>query len=355
MTRAHGRRAPIRRRRPEGGPARSPPAGRGQPPTRRSSTLRSVAGVASGPPCGRGTRSSPPAAEPAPAPHRRPRRAHPPPRPRRGSRNSRRGGRRWRSGPSRDPRRRGGPTVPLDSGHNRACINSDTAAAVGRGEPTIGGVGEIVNVDQAREWGGPEGEHWVANQARFEELDRAFTPVLIDAAALGPAERVLDIGCGCGQTTLLAARRAAAGSALGVDLSAPMLARAVADAAAAGVRNVRFERADVQVHPFPPAGFDLALSRFGVMFFADPVAAFTNVAAALVPGGRVVFLCWQDVAANEWVTVPATAALAHVPAPDFGSADAPGPFSLASPARITDLLSRAGFEDTQVRAIEAQM
>jgi SAM-dependent methyltransferase len=216
-------------------------------------------------------------------------------------------------------------------------------------------VGEIVNVDQAREWGGPEGEHWVANQARYEELDRAFTPVLIDAAAIGPDERVLDIGCGCGQTTLLAARRAAAGSALGVDLSAPMLARAVADAAAAGLRNVRFERADVQVHRFPRAGFDLVLSRFGVMFFADPVAAFTNVAAALAPGGRLVFLCWQDVAVNEWVTVPASAALAHVPAPDFGSAGAPGPFSLASPARITDVLARASFGHTQVRAVEAQM
>jgi SAM-dependent methyltransferase len=220
---------------------------------------------------------------------------------------------------------------------------------------TIGWVGEIVNVDQAREWSGPEGEHWVANQARYEDLDRAFTPVLMDAAAIGPRDRVLDIGCGCGQTTLLAAARATDGSALGVDLSAPMLERAAADAAAARVGNVRFERADAQVHRFTPGEFDVALSRFGVMFFADPVAAFANIGDALEPGGRLVFLCWQDVAANEWVTVPATAALAHVPFPELGSGDEPGPFSLADPARITDVLSRAGFDDIEVRAAEGPL
>jgi SAM-dependent methyltransferase len=134
-----------------------------------------------------------------------------------------------------------------------------------------------------------------------------------------------------------------------------MLERARADAAAEGLGNVRFERADAQTHPFPRQSFDLAVSRFGVMFFDDPIAAFANIGAALVPRGRLVFVCWQDVAHNEWITVPAGAALSHVPFPDLDDADAPGPFSLSDPARIDDVLTRAGFEGITVAAVEGPL
>ena len=213
----------------------------------------------------------------------------------------------------------------------------------------------VVNIDQATEWEGPEGEHWVAYQQRYEELSAGLTPVLFDAIAIAPTDRVLDIGCGCGATTRHAARAAVHGHALGVDLSGPMLRQATIDATAEGLTNVTFQRADAQVHPFPPASFDVAISRFGVMFFADPVAAVTNIATALVPGGRLLFLCWQDLTHNDWVTVPAGAALGHVPFPDLGAPDQPGPFSLAEPDRITQVLTDAGYRDITTTAIEAPM
>jgi SAM-dependent methyltransferase len=118
---------------------------------------------------------------------------------------------------------------------------------------------------------------------------------------------------------------------------------------------VRFEQGDVQVHTFPPAEFDLAISRFGVMFFEDPVAAFANIASATRPGGRFVFLCWQDLARNDWIMVPAGAALSYVPFPDFGPEGGPGPFSLADPDHTRRILTDAGFEGIEIDEITEQM
>jgi SAM-dependent methyltransferase len=213
----------------------------------------------------------------------------------------------------------------------------------------------VTNADQAALWDGEEGAHWVRHQRRYEDLTGGFTAPLLDAAAVAEADRVLDIGCGSGQTTRLAAQQARQGRALGIDLSSAMLERGRADAADAGVTNVVFEQGDAQVHEFPARAFDVAISRFGVMFFDDPVAAFANVAAALVPGGRLAFMCWQDVPRNEWITVPAGAALAHVPMPDLGSPDSPGPFSLADAARIDQVLGAAGFSDVTTANVEAPM
>jgi SAM-dependent methyltransferase len=126
-------------------------------------------------------------------------------------------------------------------------------------------------------------------------------------------------------------------------------------ARAEGIGNVRFERADVQVHAFAPAEFDLAISRFGVMFFEDPVAAFTNVASGLRPGGRFVFVCWQERDPNEWVTIPVGAALTVLPPPDRAPEDAPGPFSLAKPDRIRRLLTDGGFADIDISEIAEQI
>jgi SAM-dependent methyltransferase len=213
----------------------------------------------------------------------------------------------------------------------------------------------VVNVEQAGEWNGREGDHWVQHADRYDALSQRITPHLMEAAAVGAADRVLDVGCGCGLTTRTAARAASAGSVLGMDLSAGMLHEAERRASVEGLTNVRFEQADAQVHALSHAEFDLAMSRFGVMFFEDPVAAFANVASAIRPGGRFVFLCWQDLPHNDWIMVPAGAALSCVPFPDLGPEGAPGPFSLADPDRIRLVLTEAGFAGIDVNEITEQM
>ena len=156
---------------------------------------------------------------------------------------------------------------------------------------------------------------------------------------VGRQDRVLDVGCGAGQTTLEAARAAVAGSVVGVDVSEELLQAARRRSAADGSSNVAFERGDAQVHAFPAAHFDLCISRFGAMFFADPVAAFTNIGRAMRPGARLVLLVWQGRARNEWATV-IQGALALG---DIRSADAAPAFSLGDRAVTTRTLTAAGF------------
>jgi SAM-dependent methyltransferase len=189
------------------------------------------------------------------------------------------------------------------------------------------------------------GPKWI----RFEEaIDRQLAPygiAAIEAAGLRAAERVIDVGCGCGGTTIEIARRVGpAGSALGVDLSAMMLERARERARTAGVPNVRFENLDAQTHDFAPATLDLVYSRFGVMFFTDPRAAFANLLAALRPGGRLSFVCWQGLERNPWMAIPLMAAAAHIELPPRPGPEAPGPFSLGDPERVRRILAGAGFD-----------
>ena len=148
---------------------------------------------------------------------------------------------------------------------------------------------EVVNTEQAEAWNTDEGVHWAAHAERYDAMIAAFTQPLLDAATIGDSDSVLDIGCGNGQTSRLAARRAIRGRVVGLDLSGPMLARARDLAVAEGLTNVAFEQGDAQVRALVPASFDVAISRFGVMFFADPVAAFRNVGRGLRPRGRLVF------------------------------------------------------------------
>jgi ubiquinone/menaquinone biosynthesis C-methylase UbiE len=162
------------------------------------------------------------------------------------------------------------------------------------------------NAGQYEHWNAEEGEHWVTHQQGYDTQLRAFGDRMLQAALIGPTDKVLDVGCGTGATTLAAAV-ATRGDVLGVDLSQPMLQVARARATALGRSNVRFEQADAQTHPFTPAGFDVVISRFGVMFFDDPVAAFANLARATRPGGRLVVTCWQELVANEFVLVPSIA------------------------------------------------
>jgi SAM-dependent methyltransferase len=213
----------------------------------------------------------------------------------------------------------------------------------------------IANAEQAQLWDGDEGDHWVSHQARYDSMTSIFTERLLAAAALEDGDRVLDIGCGCGQTTRLAARHTPGGFALGIDLSTVMLDRARTEAHDEGITNARFDRGDAQIYPFEPGAFDVAISRFGVMFFDDPVAAFTNIRNAVRAGGWITFLAWQDLVRNEWITIPATAALAHVPMPELDTPDAPGPFSLADANRITHTLEQAGYDEITITPIEAPM
>ena len=213
----------------------------------------------------------------------------------------------------------------------------------------------IANTAQAEHWNTGEGvAHWIGNQARYDRMHAPFTAMLLGAAGLQPGRNVLDVGCGCGGTTLAAARLVAPGQAVGLDLSGPMLARARADAEAAGLGNLLFLQGDAQVHELEPARFDVVLSRFGVMFFTDPVAAFANVRSATRPGGRLVFVCWQPLDANQWLQVPGAALGEHVPpVANFGSGDGPGMFAFADPDRIREILAAAGWQDVEITAEQA--
>lgn len=200
------------------------------------------------------------------------------------------------------------------------------------------------NSDAYRAWDGEDGDFWAENAEAFDDGMHRYLEPLLTGAALAPGERVLDIGCGNGVTTIEAARRTSPGRAMGLDLSSAMLAVARRRAVEARVVNLEFVQADAQAYHFEPGGFDVVLSRFGVMFFSDPAAAFANIARAVRLGGRLAFMVWQAAAENPWIQVigKSLAAGRELPTPP---PDAPSPFSLADPDRVRSLLGGAGFEN----------
>ena len=200
----------------------------------------------------------------------------------------------------------------------------------------------------AQGWEGEAGRAWVRDQARHDAVFAVFNDPILDGARVGPGARVLDIGCGCGASTLAAAARGA--RALGVDLSSAMLAHAAELAARRGQAGARFLQAAAQRHPFEEGGFDAVISRFGVMFFDDPAAAFRNIAAALRPGGRMSFTCLQRPERNPHITFPAQVLaeeLPGAPAPQVPAA----PFSMADSGLVRGLLEEAGFREVTIEAL----
>jgi SAM-dependent methyltransferase len=170
-----------------------------------------------------------------------------------------------------------------------------------------------------------------------------------------PGQRVLDIGCGTGATTLEIAHRVApGGSVIGVDISEVMLEPACAEAAAHPDLAVNFEAADAETHAFPPESFDIAFSRFGVMFFADPARAFTNIRRAVAPGGRLAFLCWREPRRNSWTSLTIEVARHHLELPPAPGPEDPGPFSFREPERVQRILNQAGWSDIAVDPVEAE-
>jgi SAM-dependent methyltransferase len=205
------------------------------------------------------------------------------------------------------------------------------------------------NAAMAEYWNAAGGATWVDMQALLDRQLAPLSAATVEALAPAEGEHILDIGCGCGATSLeIAWRVDPEGTVTGLDISAPMLEVARRRAKDAGYEQVRFIDADAQTYAFTPAKFDAAFSRFGVMFFDDPPAAFANIRGGMRKGGRLAFICWRAMAENPWMTVPLQAGLRHLPAPTPLDPAAPGPFAFADPDRVRDILGRAGFSDIRI-------
>jgi SAM-dependent methyltransferase len=205
--------------------------------------------------------------------------------------------------------------------------------------------------DQIEYWNGIAGQRWVAEQDALDAMLRPFGDAALDAARPARDEAVLDVGCGCGDTSLaLAGLVGHGGRVVGLDASAPMLARA--RERLAGPSNVTFVEGDASAEPVERGTFDLLFSRFGVMFFPDPAVAFGRLRTRLRPGGRLAFVCWKALADNPWAAVPFDAAAGVLGRPEPQGPDAPGPFSFGNPARVRAILEGAGFGDVDLRPFD---
>jgi SAM-dependent methyltransferase len=209
------------------------------------------------------------------------------------------------------------------------------------------------NAEQIRYWNESGGPVWARLHAQTEAQLAAFGRAALDRAAVSPGAHVIDVGCGAGATTIELGRRVGPeGKVLGLDVSAPLLE--VAREAARGLAHVGFTHADASAAELPEGTFDLLFSRFGVMFFADPTAAFAHLRRALRSGGRLCFACWRGAEHNAWMTVPLMAVAEHVPVAPLDP-EAPGPLAFADDARVRRILEGAGFADVAFEAHDQPM
>ncbi len=203
------------------------------------------------------------------------------------------------------------------------------------------------NAFQVHDWNGQSGERWVSNQVRLDAMLAAFGDAALAAAAPGEGEQVLDIGCGAGVTSLaLASHVGPGGHVLGIDISEPLIGRA--RDIAQGNAGVTFRLADAATAQLQPGGFDLLYSRFGVMFFDDPIPAFRHLRQALKPGGRLAFVCWRGTGENDWVRLPMGAIGDMLPPAAPVDPQAPGPFAFGDRTRVAHILTSAGFTSVDI-------
>ncbi len=207
----------------------------------------------------------------------------------------------------------------------------------------------MTNDAMRTQWNEASGPEWVALEQQFDQMLTPIGKELLRRAAARPGEHVLDVGCGFGSTTLaLAAAVGPDGRVMGLDISAPLLRRAHERAHEAGVHNIIWDEADAQEAKLPTDHFDLVTSRFGVMFFEQPVVAFHNFFAATKPGGRLCFACWQSSDRNPWYTFASQMLAAHIELPPPPFASGPGPFAFGDRARLAAILTTAGFTDVTI-------
>jgi SAM-dependent methyltransferase len=211
-----------------------------------------------------------------------------------------------------------------------------------------------INADQLAFWSGPGGHNWVARQEHTDITLAGVTEALLAFAAPRTGEQVLDVGCGCGATTLEFARALGpAGRVVAVDISAPMLAEGRARAEAAGIANVDWQQADPTTAALD--GYDLLTSAFGVMFFGDPVGAFAHMRRAANPGARMAFVCWRSLAENPWMEVPMNAVSRHLPPRPKPIPNAPGMFAFADPHRVLEVLTAAGWAPPRLDKLDLDL
>jgi len=212
--------------------------------------------------------------------------------------------------------------------------------------------GALPNAEQAEYWNSETGRPWIACQEALDQRFAPLTELLIGRARVDCGACVIDVGCGTGATTLqLASAVGAHGSVLAVDISEPLLAIARRRVMHSGHPNVRFVIGDAQTHRFERASYDLAISRFGVMFFDDPVGAFRNLARALRPGGRLAFVCWAPLEDNPWFALPLEVGVQRLGPPEPRPRRAPGPLALSEQDHVDEILSAAGFADVRIEQV----
>jgi SAM-dependent methyltransferase len=216
----------------------------------------------------------------------------------------------------------------------------------------------VGNEEQIDYWNGEAGKRWAQDDDTMARLLLPISQALLDHASIDNSRHALDIGCGGGSQSLMLAQRLGADArVLGADISGPLLevARAKINTGGSNCAKLDFLQADAASHHFDPDSFDLLFSRFGVMFFDDPVAAFTNLRTALAPKGQLAFSCWQAMKSNEWTWIPTRTALQHLPPPEPPAPNAPGPFAFADPVRLESILADAGFSDIALQPFNTKL